>query len=237
MVRSVAEAKSHLSECLRSAESGEPVVITRRGKPIAALVAIEDFAQLERLRKAGPQAGLAGLAGGWDDSQALVDEILSTPRRGSRQGPDLDGSCTEAIMAFLFDTDAISEVLKPRPAPSFLRWLSSLDRSLQFTSAVVVGELFKGASRSKARARHLKNIETRVLPAVTVLSYDVAVARHFGRIRAALESRGQILADADLQIAATAIEHGLELVTGNLRHFSRVPGLRVNTTFADSRRT
>ncbi len=48
-------------------------------------------------------------------------------------------------MAFLFDTDAISEVLRRRPLPGYVRWLSGVPRAEQFTSAVVVGELFKGA--------------------------------------------------------------------------------------------
>jgi predicted nucleic acid-binding protein len=83
---------------------------------------------------------------------------------------------------------------------------------------------------------HLRNIEERVLPAVTVLPYDVAVARVFGMIRASLEEAGGIVPDADLQIAATAIYHGLEIVTGNIQHFERVPGLRLNPILAQSRR-
>jgi predicted nucleic acid-binding protein len=130
-------------------------------------------------------------------------------------------------VAYLFDTDAISELLRPRPLPRYVEWLNTLPREDQYTSAVTVGELFKGAYRSRAKERHLKNIEERVLPAVTVLPYDVATARVFGRIRAQLEEAGQILADADLQIAATALYHGLELVTGNFRHFERIPDLRI----------
>ena len=42
-------------------------------------------------------------------------------------------------------------------------------------------------------------------------------------------------ADADLQIAATAIYHGLALVTGNARHFARVPGLHVYPALANAR--
>jgi predicted nucleic acid-binding protein len=138
-------------------------------------------------------------------------------------------------MAYLFDTDAISEVLKPRPAAGYVRWLASVPREEQFTSAVVVGELFKGAFSSSAVARHLENVERRVLPAVTVLSYDVAAARVYGQVRAHLESKGRPLADADLQIAATALVHGLELVTGNVRHFRRVPGLQVSSVLAEAR--
>jgi predicted nucleic acid-binding protein len=138
-------------------------------------------------------------------------------------------------MAYLFDTDAVSELLKKQPARGYVRWLSVIPREEQFTSAIVVGELFRGAFRSDARERHLSNIETKVLPALTVLPYDTAVARHYGEIQAGLALRGVPLADADLQIAATAIRHGLELVTGNLRHFRRIPDLRVHSVLADQR--
>ena len=139
-------------------------------------------------------------------------------------------------MAFLFDTDAISEVLRRRPSPAYVTWLSAIPRADQFTSAVVVGELFKGAYRSVDATRHLRNIETRVLPALTVLAYDVETARVYGALRAQLEESGRALADADLQIAATAVHHDLELVTGNLRHFRRISGLRLSTALDDARR-
>lgn len=138
-------------------------------------------------------------------------------------------------MPYLFDTDAVSEVLRSRPLAGFVEWLESVPREEQHTSAVVVGELYKGAFRSPAHDRHLRNIEERVLPSVTVLPYDVAVARVFGQIRAHLEDAGRVLPDAGLQIAATAVYHGLELVTGNLRHFERVPGLEVCTALDDAR--
>jgi predicted nucleic acid-binding protein len=140
-------------------------------------------------------------------------------------------------MAFLFDPDAISELLRPRPAMAYLKWLMKVSREEQFTSAVVIGELYKGAYRSQDRDRHLTNIEQRVLPVVTVLPYDTDAAKVFGIVRAHLEEAGKILPDADLQVAATAICHDLELVTGNLRHFSRIPGLKLNTILADSRST
>ena len=140
-------------------------------------------------------------------------------------------------MAFLFDTDAISELLRPKPLASYIEWLKALPRDEQFTSSVVIGELYKGAYRSPARERHLENINQRVLPAVTVLPYDVATAKVYGKIRAQLEETGQMLADADLQIAATALYHRLELVTGNLRHFSRIDGLQINQILAKNRRS
>lgn len=139
-------------------------------------------------------------------------------------------------MPYLFDTDAISELLRPRPHPDYLSWIESIDRVDQFASAVSVGELFKGAFRSNARERHIKNIEERVLPAITVLPFDVAIARVFGELRAYLEDRGELLPDADLQIAATALHHQLELVTGNVRHFERIPKLEINYVLSRTRR-
>lgn len=139
-------------------------------------------------------------------------------------------------MAYLFDTDAISEILRGRPLPAYVDWVRSVPREDQFTSAVVAGELFRGAYRSDRPDYHLRKIEEKVLSAVTVLPYDAAVARVCGRLQAALEADGMPLADPDLQIAATAVYHGLALVTGNLRHFSRVPGLALERALADARR-
>lgn len=86
---SAAEMKSHLADYIRRIESGDSVVITRHGKPVAALVPAKDLVDLERLRAAGPKAGLAGLAGGWEGSQALVEEISKQRRSRPRSGPRL----------------------------------------------------------------------------------------------------------------------------------------------------
>ena len=139
-------------------------------------------------------------------------------------------------MPFLFDTDAVSEVLKRRPALDYLKWIGQIPRVDQFISAVTAGELYKGAFRSPEHERHLRAIDERILPTVTVLPYDLGVARVFGQIQANLSLRGKTVADADLQIAATAIHHGLELVTGNLRHFERIPGIRLNRILGNARR-
>jgi predicted nucleic acid-binding protein len=138
-------------------------------------------------------------------------------------------------VAFLFDTDAVSELLRPKPAVAYVRWLRSVPREDQFVSAITLGELYQGAYGSAAKDRHLENIETRIIPAVTILPFDVATAKVFGRIRAELYAAGKPLEDADLQIAATALYHGLELVTGNLKHFQRVPDLLLSTALHDAR--
>lgn len=83
----VAELKNQLSSRVHQAEHGEPVVITRRGKPVAALVSTGDLEQLERLRAAGPGAGFAGLAGGWEGSEEFAEGALRPVRTPERPVP------------------------------------------------------------------------------------------------------------------------------------------------------
>ena len=78
----VNEAKKELSHYIRQAEHGDPVVISRRGQPVAALVSTELLAQLERLQVAGPEAGLGGLVA-WEGSDELI-ELLNQPRRSRK---------------------------------------------------------------------------------------------------------------------------------------------------------
>ena len=87
---SVAEAKATFSECIRHVEAGSSVLITRHGKPVAALVSPNDLEHLERLRKAGPESGLASIAGGWENSEELVSVLDASPRQGQRNIPDLE---------------------------------------------------------------------------------------------------------------------------------------------------
>ncbi|MED5371351.1 MAG: type II toxin-antitoxin system VapC family toxin [Myxococcota bacterium] len=132
-------------------------------------------------------------------------------------------------MAFLLDTNAISEVLRSRPNAEFSKWLMELPRAEQFTSSVVAGELLYGALRSSKPDRFVQLYEHQVLPRLTVLPFDLDCARVYASVRAELSSKGQPIEDADLMIAATALHHRLTVVTANVRHFGRVPGLRVRT--------
>ena len=138
-------------------------------------------------------------------------------------------------MAYLFDIDAISEIWRPRPAQAYLDWLSTLHREEQFTSAVTLGELYRGAYRSQAKDKYLALIDQRTLPLFTVLPYDADVAKVYGQCRAAMEALGNIVAEPDLQIAATALHFGLTVVTGNVRHFSKVPKLSINAVLYEAK--
>jgi prevent-host-death family protein len=80
---SVVEAKAHFSKWVREAERGGVVIVQRHGKDVAAVVPAAVADRLRRLR-AGPEGGLAGLAGGWRGSDALANELESIRR--SRSG-------------------------------------------------------------------------------------------------------------------------------------------------------
>jgi predicted nucleic acid-binding protein len=128
---------------------------------------------------------------------------------------------------FLFDTDVLSHVLKRAPAPSLLGRLATVPPEQQFTTAITVGEMVYGAYRSPRREQLLRQLEERVWPNVRILPFNRAAAETYGRLRAELERAGTPLSEPDLRIAAIALTHDLTVVTGNVRHFSRVPGLRV----------
>lgn len=63
---------------------------------------------------------------------------------------------------------------------------------------------------------------------VTVLTVTADVGQKFGKLRASLLDQGQGTPDLDLLIAATALVHGLTLVTHNVRDYANIPGLSVD---------
>ena len=89
-IRTIVNAKAHFAECVREAERGEAVVLTRHGKSVAAIVPIDLVEELTRLRAAGPAGGLASVAGGWRGSQEVAEKALEYGRSAGRPLPDLD---------------------------------------------------------------------------------------------------------------------------------------------------
>ncbi len=128
---------------------------------------------------------------------------------------------------FLFDTDVITNVLKKWPAQSLLERLASVPMNWQHISTVTVSEIVYGAVKSSRPEYHLDNLEQILLPSVNVVGFDTKAACICGRLRAELEKQGQRLDLADLEIASIALAGDFTLVTGNIRHFSRIDGLKV----------
>lgn len=96
----------------------------------------------------------------------------------------------------------------------------------QCTTAVTLGEILYGAARAE-RPDLVERLRELVTTAHPVLPFDEAAAEAYGPLRVALERMGERLDDPDLRIASIALSRDLTLVTGNVRHFERVPGLRI----------
>ena len=128
---------------------------------------------------------------------------------------------------FLFDTDTLSQLMKREPLPSLLVQMAAVPREEQFTSSITVGELVFGAQRSPQREHLLSQLEELLWPNLGILPFDRPAAETYGRFRAELERAGTPLAEPDLRIGAIALTRDLTVVTGNVCHFSRIPGLRV----------
>ena len=85
-----------------------------------------------------------------------------------------------------------------------------------------------GAHRNPARESELlAQIERDIVGHLRVMPFDLRAARLYSQLRADLERAGRPIGDADTRIAAIALARGLTVVTGNVRHFSEVPGLAV----------
>ena len=136
-------------------------------------------------------------------------------------------------MTYLLDTDILSNLLKRTPSTVLIAKLASVPPGQQFTSSITLGELFYGAHRLQERGtRLLQQLNEALLPNLPVLPFDADAARRYGALRAELERNGTPLGDADLRIGAIALARGLTMVTGNVRHFQRIPGLTIENWLA-----
>ena len=93
-------------------------------------------------------------------------------------------------------------------------------------SVITYGELLCGAAKSSQPTTALERLRelVRLLPA---LALPETAAETYGALRADLESRGEMIGNNDLWIAAHALAAGLTLVTNNEREFRRVRGLKM----------
>ena len=129
---------------------------------------------------------------------------------------------------YLLDTDILSNLLKRTPSTALIVKLASIPSEHQFTSSITLGELIYGANRVPERTPVLMDrIESRLMANLPALPFDGAAARRFGEVRAELERRGTPIGEADLRIGAIALARDLTVVTGNVRHFQRIPELLV----------
>ncbi|HKH98140.1 MAG TPA: type II toxin-antitoxin system VapC family toxin [Candidatus Sulfotelmatobacter sp.] len=126
---------------------------------------------------------------------------------------------------FLLDTNICIYIRQERPE-QVLRRFRRLRPGEAALSVITYGELLYGAAKSTQRALALERLRdlVQLLPA---LSLPESAAETYGTIRAELESKGEMIGNNDLWIAAHALAAGLTLVTNNEKEFRRVRGLKV----------
>lgn len=126
-------------------------------------------------------------------------------------------------MQYLLDTSVFSQPLRNRPVESaLLRWRDAGDHNCA-VSLVSVAEVEWGLHAENRRERwhkYQRLLENRL----RILETDAAVWMRFARLKARQQELGQSVADLDLLIAATAMEHGLTVATVNRTDFSRIEG-------------
>ena len=131
-------------------------------------------------------------------------------------------------MARLIDSSVFIEL--ERRGGSLSALAGVIPREPFALASITAAELVIGVHRSVTAQQRLRRLDfvEKVLGRVPVLPFDLEVARTHARLSAELTAAGQSIGPNDLQIAATALTRGYEVLTHNLRHFARVPGLVVH---------
>jgi len=128
---------------------------------------------------------------------------------------------------YLFDTDVLSNIVKRNPSQILLEKLGTLPKELQYTSSINIGEIYYGANRSSRKDQIINAFEERVFPNVHIVGLDEMSGKLFGELKAELEKQGIVCSEPDLRIASIAIQHDFILITGNTKHFQKIPGLSI----------
>jgi tRNA(fMet)-specific endonuclease VapC len=124
---------------------------------------------------------------------------------------------------FMLDSSLCIGLLRDRPTELRERFNQEADGLC--LSTIVLMELLHGAAKSARPMHNRREVETFVAR-LDVLPFDANAAAHAADIRTVLERLGRPIGGYDLQIAGHARSRGLTVVTGNLREFRRVEGLR-----------
>ncbi len=123
----------------------------------------------------------------------------------------------------ILDTDVCIEILRGNKQVLETR---SQTVDLVATTWITACELFYGAANS-SKPQQNQLLVQEFLATLPLLDFNHAAAELFGRHKAMLKQTGNIVADADLMISAITLAQGATLVTGNTRHYERIPHLLI----------
>ena len=130
-------------------------------------------------------------------------------------------------MKLVLDTNAVSALMKGDPV--FIEKLRQQNKEDVNIPQPVLAEIAYGIERLP-NSRKKQTLQERfelVKAELARSSWSDEVSEAFGRIKATLEKRGQRIEDFDAAIAAHALASEAVLVTANIDHMTRIPGLKV----------
>jgi tRNA(fMet)-specific endonuclease VapC len=123
----------------------------------------------------------------------------------------------------MLDTNVCIRVIRNRPRWAAQKFQNEVDQLA--ISTIVLHELLHGAEKSDRPDVHHEKVEDFVTR-LSIIDFDTAAAEHAANIKAVLGRNGQMIGPNDLLIAGHARSIAAKLITGNLREFARVEGLR-----------
>jgi len=131
------------------------------------------------------------------------------------------------VNGFLVDTNIPSELTRERPDARVASFLQRTDKQSMFLGVMTIGEICKGiaalpASHKRTSLQAWLDSDVRTWFAGRILPVSEEIAEHWGMLAASAKQRGTPLAVVDGVIAATALHHGLTLVTRNLKDFANL---------------
>ena len=126
---------------------------------------------------------------------------------------------------YLLDTNICICIQRKKPEEVLARF-QKLNHGDAAISVITWGEMLYGAEKSRQRKKALQLLEE-FKTFIPVLPIPENAGKTYGAIRASLESRGKLIGNNDLWIAAHAKAASLIVVTNNEQEFQRVPGLKV----------
>jgi predicted nucleic acid-binding protein len=137
-------------------------------------------------------------------------------------------------MSWLLDADVLSQPAKRHQDARVVAWMHQ-ERDRCYTSSIVIAQLAYWVRTKQGRQREsLQNWLVRLIDAMEgrIRGFNVSVAIVWADLQHRLEEAGERMPIEDSYIAATALRHGLTIVTGNDRHFRR-PGVKVFNPFKE----
>jgi len=126
----------------------------------------------------------------------------------------------------MLDTNICIYIIKNKPQ-NVREKFKEFDIGDLVLSSITVSELYYGVYKSEHVEKNLLALEHFLKP-FDIFEYDIKASVAYGKIRADLEKRGQIIGGLDMMIAAHALSCNIILVTNNTKEFQRVKELRLD---------